>query len=1185
FVDTCASDGLLILTDKADFDKMRRVDKQVGCAALGTTLRVDGVGSIGGETDIYFCPTSRHNICAQGRLHQWGVGYRCDPHARPELVRDGETVLVGRLDASMPSFDKAEVFSLMHERHSIIQHISLYPSSVSAVHPLSPEQMLQLWHRRMCHMEIPRLANQERRMLTEGMHLPRDALREKHVQAADCPCRACRLAKVRRHSFKGADSMYYGVQQPAEMIVADWASFVNCPSRLGFLGAWNFTDVATRKTFTYCAAAKSSFLASAKKFKEEELDPLQRRWRCFHSDSDSAIMANASVAWFKEMGVRHTSSPTDTPEMNALPEVVNRELYRMTLALMIYANMAVTFWADAYMVATRVRGYMAARTAGGLMTPDEAWFGQLPNVKHLRVWGCLAWILEPRVDRRKDFHPRGVQGRLIGYSDLPKGWVFWVPEISDVVVSVNATFDENIPSCKEDSYFEELEPQLVPLDTIEGSITSYKKLVNQYYTDPDDNMLYQVAKVRTLKDGTIVAYVRCVREGRKTKPLRQPLHVRDVEQMVARTDQSTTAIEASLSALLSMETTAPSVSLVAGAPAESSGTADPMQERREVNHRLLALGGFLGVHQSSIPPNTKGRDAGGQAAADAPHPTRAETDHPTCASLEQGTAAGALAGEASHPPGHPSIRLVTELSPLPTPNTRAEALASPEADQWLLAERAELDSMESREVIEGVVPIPDGVRPIKSRWLYKWKEAVDAPPKAKARLVAKGYSQVAGVDYGDTFAPTGKNVILRLLLNIMLMYGMTCHHIDVNTAFLYATLEKPVYMSGPDGYTCSPGQCFKVQRAIYGLKSSPREWNKLLRGFILSMGFLQSTLDPCVFYSANAYNPRFVLIYVDDILLFAMSDAEISLLKEAFMARFQCKDLGPISRFLGINIHYLPGVCVRVDQSHYAEAVVTKFAEQFTSLFTTPRECPLPYDTVARMDDESQLEEDSNFYMWWSTFPYMSVIGSVLYLAINTRPDVMYAVCMLARFNNNRTPQACYLCAHLLSYLSGSTHLGLNYLYAEMAGPGYIIQEAYSDADFAGDHRTRRSTAGYLVYVAGGVLSWYSKLMPTLAVSTMESEYMAAFHLGQEVLFLRNFLEEIRLPEAGPTRFCMDAKAALDALANPVFHARTKHIAVKYRWLQATLMQCDPAAIDPVHVISEAQRADPLTKVVLVRIW
>ena len=126
----------------------------------------------------------------------------------------------------------------------------------------------------MAHVEISRIVNQERRMLTEGMHLPRDALQPKHVNAADCPCHTRRLSRVKRHSFKGEDSIYKSVNEPAMLIAAEWHPFTNCPSRSGYIGVWNFTDVATRKPFSYCADSEGSFLAQ--KFKREELDPINQ---------------------------------------------------------------------------------------------------------------------------------------------------------------------------------------------------------------------------------------------------------------------------------------------------------------------------------------------------------------------------------------------------------------------------------------------------------------------------------------------------------------------------------------------------------------------------------------------------------------------------------------------------------------------------------------------------------------------------------------------------------------------------------------------------------------------------------------------------------------------------------------------------------------------------------------------
>jgi hypothetical protein len=546
FVDTCAAFELLILKDKADFSKLRKVDRDIGCAALGATLNVEAVGSIGNEEEVLYCPNSRHNICSQGRLHQWNLGYRCDPGQMPALTMNGEVILIGRLDSKMPSFAKEDIFRLMH-----VSHVN-NKLSISAVHVKSPENLLKLWHHRLAHLEIPRLVNQERRMLTTGMNLPRDAMMPKHVIAADCPCKACKLSRVRRHSFKGNLSIYKSVIKPAMLIVADWHPFTNCPSRSGYFGVWNFTDVASRKPFSYCSESKGNFLACAQKFKREELDPLNLKWIGFHSDSDSAALSTESTKWLLDIGVRQTSSPTDTPEMNSVAELTNRELYQMTLSMLIHSNMPVTFWEDAYQVASMTKGYIAVKNSLGYTTPDEVWYGTPPNIKHLRTWGCRAWVQEPRVEARKDFHPRGAEGKLIGYSDLPKGWIFWIPEIKEVAVSVNATFDEDIPE-RAKEYFLELEPCLVPLEIIEGSLSTYKYLALKYFIDPDDNLLYQVTRVKCLKDRTIVGYVRRVMEGHTPREIRQPIHARDIEQMVNRTDQSSQNIQAVLREMVSEE--------------------------------------------------------------------------------------------------------------------------------------------------------------------------------------------------------------------------------------------------------------------------------------------------------------------------------------------------------------------------------------------------------------------------------------------------------------------------------------------------------------------------------------------------------------------------------------------------------------------------------------------------------
>ena len=491
--------------------------------------------------------------------------------------------------------------------------------------------------------------------------------------------------------------------------------------------------------------------------------------------------------------------------------------------------------------------------------------------------------------------------------------------------------------------------------------------------------------------------------------------------------------------------------------------------------------------------------------------------------------------------------------------------------------------------------IPSGIKPLPCRWIYKTKDLVTLVqstgerPKgnfAKARLVLKGFMQRFGIDYDAIFAPTGKNVILRWLLCMMLIFSLTCGHLDVNTAFLYASLRKPVYMQAPPGYPIPEGKCLKVVKAFYGLKQAPREWNLTLTEFILSLGFVVSLLDSCLFYRTNPNSrcPSFIYVYVDDILIFCLTKTEVDETVIKFKERFNCKYLGKLSRFLGINVHITENT-VTLEQGYYAKKIVETHQEWIAPLWDKPRKMALPPDTVDRLEDLSQPNIGDMWYEWWDTFPYQTIVGSLLYLAINSRPDLMYAVCLLARYSIKKSAQACYILCHVLSYVSGTYDTGITYSkkYSTADDPyGYL---AYSDADWAGCRTFRRSTAGHLLFMLGAPYVWYSKLLATIAGSSMESEYMSAYHCGQEIVFLYNLHKEVGLPLTKPVVMLMDAKAAIDAIANPVFHARTKHIATKFHWLRQYQASTGGSVIEIVHVPTKEMLADILTKPVSYKIW
>ena len=149
-----------------------------------------------------------------------------------------------------------------------------------------------------------------------------------------------------------------------------------------------------------------------------------------------------------------------------------------------------------------------------------------------------------------------------------------------------------------------------------------------------------------------------------------------------------------------------------------------------------------------------------------------------------------------------------------------------------------MHAIEEREVIEDEVVIPKGVKPIDTRFVYKWKDPISQPPDpitgevktsqvAKVRWTVKDFKSKPMTEFYETFAPTAKNVTFRIFLLISLSMRMCIHHIDVNTAFLYAPLEKPVYVKASPGRPCKESYCLKLVKALYGLRSAPRAWNTL----------------------------------------------------------------------------------------------------------------------------------------------------------------------------------------------------------------------------------------------------------------------------------------------------------------------------------------------------------------------
>lgn len=202
--------------------------------------------------------------------------------------------------------------------------------------------------------------------------------------------------------------------------------------------------------------------------------------------------------------------------------------------------------------------------------------------------------------------------------------------------------------------------------------------------------------------------------------------------------------------------------------------------------------------------------------------------------------------------------------------------------------------------------------------------------------------------------------------------------------------------------------------------------------------------------------------------------------------------------------------------------------------------------------------------------PYREAVGSMMYLAISTRPDIAYAVGVLSRFSSNPGLSHWKAVKHLMRYLNATMDLKLTY--APTRSPDRFT--TYSDADFGGCDDSKRSTSGFVVKMGTGAISWASRLQTIQTLSTTEAEYVAAVAAAQELLWLCNLFTELgysfkSLP------LCLDNQSALQVAKNPEHHGRMKHLDLRYYWLRHTV---DSGQIELRYIPTALMPADCLTK-------
>ncbi|CAI7871281.1 unnamed protein product [Closterium sp. NIES-53] len=468
------------------------------------------------------------------------------------------------------------------------------------------------------------------------------------------------------------------------------------------------------------------------------------------------------------------------------------------------------------------------------------------------------------------------------------------------------------------------------------------------------------------------------------------------------------------------------------------------------------------------------------------------------------------------------------------PATLKEALESSDAEEWKKAMDSELKSIEENDTWE-LVELPEGRKAITSKWLFKIKSDADGKiERYKSRLVVKGYQQKEKVDYKELFAPVVKPTTLQTLLAGAAIKGWVVKQMDVTTVFLNKVLEEEIFMAKPEGFDDGSGRVLRLKKALYGLKQAPRQWYLKLRGVLGEIGFTPSTADHSLFMLGEGEQRSFMVVYVDDILIFSPSS---DLVKEVMLKlkdKFKCKALGDVNFYLGLHIERdVEKRCMRVHQRKYLEALVANFG-QSEGHVATP--FPSGFKCVKGPEEESVGEEERR--------RFHSLVGSLMYAAVNTRPDVAFAIGQLARG-------------------------------ADGVEPGCLFLTACSDASYASEPEDMTSVGGFICCVGGGPTAWESKKQVDQALSSVESEYMALFCAVREIVWQRRLLAELGEEQQVPTPLYCYSQGAIALAKNPVLHGLTKHMRVKWHWTRSMVVAGE---VELHYVKTTGQPADMMTK-------
>ena len=815
------------------------------------------------------------------------------------------------------------------------------------------------------------------------------------LQLAELPfCKTCRFAKQKRTPLMGPA---IGVQRKATESI-EWqhtdmgsmGSGVDGTDTIGYGGERYFKVIVDGKD------KMGHVILLKTKGATELFPPFIEHIRFIENQHDKHVKviqsdggemtADVFVNYCKEKGVFRQVTPVGVPKRNSVAERRIGVLTQMTASLLIEAYLPLEFWPDALVAANNIYNFLPQTSLneepgdGGLfvgISPYEARYGSPPDTRHLRIFGCPAYLLQRRDETIKEREKLGQKSlKVIYLGTAPNGQGFKVfdPVTRKVYFHEFVEFDEDFDTASHQG-------RIVRLANGQSAIgANGHTLVQPVTNDPPS-----------------LAHPAPLNSVAPLIPSSQVIHFHRVPVPTPGQNEPITAADP----IPIPPPPPPSV------PTVDVDVAEPRRSARS------------NAGQAPI------RTVGACFAAD----DEWESDSPLDSSSVISSTHAAAATDNRHDP----LRTLDERGMFPDeprePTSMADLanMSTGENVKWWDAMREENDGLVANNTWT-LRPREQRDRPIPGKWVWKLKRdaVTGAVARYKARWVVKGFMQVKGRDYNETFAPCPRMQSFRFFCCIANAEDLDINMDDVSQAFLNGDMgDDKVTITQPTGFEVSgkESQIGDLNKGLYGTMQGARQWNIKLDSNMAEWGYSQNAADPC-FYTERDKHGRVIgmaLIWVDDIVsaqwVTAAAPGHETLSTK--LAQMYKTTSGPLSTFCAMRIQRdRANRRLFLSQSAMINAMLTKYNMQDchpvgTPMVTTTK---LSKEMSPKTDEEKREME---------SIPYRELIGELGWLAQCTRPETKFATGALARFVNNPGKQHWEAAKHLLRYYAGTQNYGL----------------------------------------------------------------------------------------------------------------------------------------------------------------